>query len=285
MPLRVLVAESDEVIQQVMAGLVTSQAGWEACAPADGADAVSAISDLRPDIAILDIALLRPGNWEAARRILAAIPSQKFIVTGGADPSAVGRDVFNAGGLGYVLKANATSDLIAAIGSVREGRTFFTPRIAESLLQEYLKGEQDASVKRAPLSERERTALKFLAREAASAMGTELTRSRRVHPSAKYALVFLVVVVSAGLGWMNYHEVLEEKYPWIDRFLGRAKLKPMPSEVYKGGPEVRVWVDTKTGLYYCPGSPEYGRTARGKYVRQRSAQLDEFEPANRKGCD
>jgi DNA-binding NarL/FixJ family response regulator len=285
MPLRVLVAESDEVIQQVMAGLVASQAGWEPCAPADGADVISAISDLRPDVAVLDISLLRPDNWTAARRILASFPGQRFIVTGGADPATVGRDVFNAGGLGYVLKATATSDLVTAIKAVCDGRTFFTPRIAESLLQDYLKGEQDASVKHAALSERERMALKFLAREAASTMGTELARPRRVRPSTKYAIVFLIVVVTAGLGWMRYHDALEEKFPWIGLILGKTKLKAMPSEIYKGNPDVKVWIDMKTGLYYCPGSQEYGKTARGKYAKQRNAQLDEFEPANRKGCD
>lgn len=285
MPLRILVAESDEVIQQVMAGLVASQAGWEPCAPSHGADVVRAVSDLRPDVAVVDISLLRAENWAAARRILASFPSQQLIVTGGSDPSTVGRDVFNAGGLGYVLKANATSDLVTAIKSVRDGRTSFTPRIAESLLQDYLKGEQDASVKHAALSERERTALKFLAREAASAMGTEAARERRVHPATKYAFIFLVLVVSAGLGWMNYHETLEEKFPWIDQLLGRVHLKTMPSEVYKGNPDAKVWIDTKTGLYYCSGTPEYGKTSRGKYARQRNAQLDEFEPANRKGCD
>lgn len=285
MPLRVLVAESDEVIQQVMAGLVASQAGWEPCASSNGANVVDAISDLRPDVAVLDISLLRPENWEAARRILASFPGQRFIVTGGADPAVVGRDVFNAGGLGYVLKANATSDLVTAIKSVRDGRTFFTPRVAESLLQDYLKGEQDGNVKRAALSERERTALKFLAREAASSMGTEAARERRIRPATKYAFIFLVVVVSAGLGWVNYHEMLEEKFPWIDQLLGTVHLKPMPSEVYKGDPDVKVWIDTRTGLYFCPGAPEYGKTIRGKYAKQRNAQLDEFEPANRKGCD
>ena len=254
MPLRVLVAESDEVIQQVMAGLVASQAGWEPCASSHGADVVSAISDLRPDVAVVDITLLRPENWAAARRILASFPGQRFIVTGGADPSTVGRDVFNAGGLGYVLKANATSDLITAIKSVRDGRTFFTPRIAESLLQDYLKGEQDTSAKHAALSERERTALKFLAREAASTMGTERARARRMRPSLKYAFIFLILVVSAGLAWINYRDTLEEKFPWIDDLLGKAKLKAMPSEIYKGNPDVKVWIDTKTGLYYCPGA-------------------------------
>ena len=285
MPLRVFVADSDEVIQQVMAGLVASQSSWQSCAPLRETDLVTSLTELKPDVAVLDIALLRTQGWMPARQIAASFPGLKFIVTGGADPSVVGRDVFNAGGLGYVLKANATSDLIAAIKALQDGRTFFTPRIAESLLQEYLKGEQDATAKPAALSERERAALKFLAREAASTMGGEMTRERRIRPGAKYGILALILVVSAGLGWTNYHQVLEEKFPWIDQILMKPKLKEMPSEIYKGNPDAKVWIDTRSGLYYCKGEDVYGKTPHGKFAKQRNAQLDQFEPANRQGCD
>jgi putative methionine-R-sulfoxide reductase with GAF domain len=59
---------------------------------------------------------------------------------------------------------------------------------------------------------------------------------------------------------------------------------PEPPE-YKGNPEVQVWVDLQTALYYCPGSDLYGKTVKGKLTSQRDAQLDQFEPANRKPCD
>jgi putative methionine-R-sulfoxide reductase with GAF domain/ribosomal protein L37E len=65
--------------------------------------------------------------------------------------------------------------------------------------------------------------------------------------------------------------------------LGLAEA-PEPPE-YKGNPDTRVWVDLRTALYYCPGSDLYGKTEKGKLTSQRSAQLDQFEPAYRKACD
>jgi putative methionine-R-sulfoxide reductase with GAF domain len=65
--------------------------------------------------------------------------------------------------------------------------------------------------------------------------------------------------------------------------LGLAEA-PEPPE-YKGNPDTRVWVDLRTALYYCPGSDLYGKTDKGKLTSQRSAQLDQFEPAYRKACD
>jgi GAF domain-containing protein len=53
----------------------------------------------------------------------------------------------------------------------------------------------------------------------------------------------------------------------------------------KGNPEIQVWIDLHTALYYCPGADLYGKTARGRYTSQRDAQLDQFEPAYRKACE
>jgi putative methionine-R-sulfoxide reductase with GAF domain len=65
--------------------------------------------------------------------------------------------------------------------------------------------------------------------------------------------------------------------------LGLAEAPEVPE--YKGNPDTQVWVDLHTALYYCPGSDLYGKTAKGKLTSQRDAQLDQFEPADRKACD
>ncbi|HKS73782.1 MAG TPA: GAF domain-containing protein [Terriglobales bacterium] len=65
--------------------------------------------------------------------------------------------------------------------------------------------------------------------------------------------------------------------------LGLAVAPPAP--VYKGNPDVRVWEDERTALYYCPGSDLYGKTERGKFSTQRDAQIDQFEPAFRRACE
>jgi hypothetical protein len=65
--------------------------------------------------------------------------------------------------------------------------------------------------------------------------------------------------------------------------LGLAEPPPAPS--YSGNPNVPVWVDVHTALYYCPGADLYGKTPQGKIASQHDAQLDQFEPAFRKVCD
>lgn len=65
--------------------------------------------------------------------------------------------------------------------------------------------------------------------------------------------------------------------------LGLAEAPP-PAVSYAGNPEARVWVDTRTALYYCEGTGQYGKTPGGKFTSQRDAQQDQFEPAHRKPC-
>ena len=51
-----------------------------------------------------------------------------------------------------------------------------------------------------------------------------------------------------------------------------------------GNPDVKVWADLHTALYYCPGSKQYGHTSKGKYLTQKEAQDSAFEPALRIPC-
>jgi hypothetical protein len=65
--------------------------------------------------------------------------------------------------------------------------------------------------------------------------------------------------------------------------LGMADPPDPPED--KGNPSTQVWVDEKSGLYYCPNADSYGKTAKGKYEAQREAQFDQYEPADRRSCD
>jgi len=76
------------------------------------------------------------------------------------------------------------------------------------------------------------------------------------------------------------------KLSMLDQFLVNIGLaEPPPSPSNNGNPDIPVWVDIHTALYYCPGSDLYGKTAQGKIASQRDAQMDQFEPASRKVCE
>jgi len=48
------------------------------------------------------------------------------------------RDVLDAGARGYVLKTDASRDLVTAVNAVRSNKTFFTAKVAQMVLDGYL---------------------------------------------------------------------------------------------------------------------------------------------------
>jgi hypothetical protein len=56
------------------------------------------------------------------------------------------------------------------------------------------------------------------------------------------------------------------------------------SSATQGNPDGRVWVNTKTGVYHCPGTHWYGATKTGEYMKQSEAQQKGFRPAYHRPC-
>jgi len=72
---------------------------------------------------------------------------------------------------------------------------------------------------------------------------------------------------------------------WLQSAMVRLGLAhtAAPVPVY-GSPEIKVWMDAHTALYYCPGSDLYGKTAEGHFGSQSEAQQQHREPAAGLSC-
>ncbi len=53
----------------------------------------------------------------------------------------------------------------------------------------------------------------------------------------------------------------------------------------QGNPDVKVWVNTRSGVYHCPGTRWYGKTKQGEYMTQKQAQAKGYRPAYGKVCE
>ena len=51
-----------------------------------------------------------------------------------------------------------------------------------------------------------------------------------------------------------------------------------------GNPTVKVWVNTNSGVYHCPGTRWYGNTKSGRFMIQREAQSKGYRPAYGSVC-
>jgi putative methionine-R-sulfoxide reductase with GAF domain len=66
-----------------------------------------------------------------------------------------------------------------------------------------------------------------------------------------------------------------------------SKLLPVSEKAEppsNGDPNLKVWVDTRKGFYYCPGDEQYGRTGKGSFMTQKEAESNYYIPALIKPC-
>lgn len=165
--LRILVADDHEIVRRGLVALLKTRAGWEVCGEAhDGREAVEKAKELKPDIVILDIGMPNLNGLEAARQMLHHNPRTKVLILTITDADELVRAVLDAGALGFVLKSDATRDLISAVEALQSNKTFFTSRVSEMVLGGYLGrgvSAADHSESLPALTPREREVVQLLA--------------------------------------------------------------------------------------------------------------------------
>ena len=163
--LRILVADDHEVARQGIRSLLESHPGWEVCAEAkDGREAVEGAGKYRPDVLLLDIGMPNLNGLDAARQILATYPDARILILTIHDSEQVVREVLAAGAKGFLLKSDAGRDLLAAVEALQHRRTFFTPKVAQMMLDGYLRPHEETDPSgQCVLTPREREVIQLVA--------------------------------------------------------------------------------------------------------------------------
>ncbi len=151
-PLRLFLADDHEIVRFGLRNLLESQFGWSVVGEAsDGKEAVEKVLLLEPDVTLLDISMPLLNGLEAAREILGQGSRTKILILSVHDSADVMQHVLDSGARGYVLKSDAMRDLIAAVAAVRSNKTFFTPKIAQAVLDRHLRRMDDQAKHRPTL--------------------------------------------------------------------------------------------------------------------------------------
>ncbi len=94
------------------------------CEASDGSEAVQKAEELRPDLILLDIGLPKLNGLEAARQIRKLAPESKILFLTQESSADVVQEALSLGALGYVVKAHAGTELLAAVQAVLQGKQF-----------------------------------------------------------------------------------------------------------------------------------------------------------------
>jgi DNA-binding NarL/FixJ family response regulator len=119
--------------------LLEAQPGWQVCGEAvTGREAVQKVTQLKPDLVVLDITMPDLNGLEALRQIVKLAPRTQVLVLTVHESDEIVNRVLAAGARGYLLKTDAGRDLVAAVEALSQRKSFFTPRVAERVLEGYL---------------------------------------------------------------------------------------------------------------------------------------------------
>jgi len=164
--IRVLLADDHALVRRGLHYLLERTSGIQVAGEAsDGREAVRLAEELRPDIVIMDIGMPNLNGIEATAQIVKKNPAIGVIILSmHADETYLVR-ALSAGAKGYLLKDSAENDLIHAVHTVHAGKPFFSPSIAQTLLEDYMRRLQQQSLQDSYdlLTDREKEILQLLA--------------------------------------------------------------------------------------------------------------------------
>jgi len=165
MKITVLLADDHAIMRDGLRALLNMQPDIEVIADtADGREAVGQAVSLKPDVAVIDIAMPELNGIEATTQIRTACPETEVVILSMHATSEHIYRALQAGARGYLLKESAGSEVIEAVRTVHSGWRYLSQKIADLVLDDYM-AQRESAEAQSPLerlTDREREVLQLV---------------------------------------------------------------------------------------------------------------------------
>lgn len=139
--IRVLLVDDHPVLRRGLAQLINQESDMMVCGEAEEATkAFEAVGTLNPDVAVVDISLKRGNGIELVKNVKARFPTLAMLVLSMHDETLYAERALRAGALGYIMKEEATEQVLVAIRRVVNGEIFLSERMKSRMLQQLASG-------------------------------------------------------------------------------------------------------------------------------------------------
>jgi DNA-binding NarL/FixJ family response regulator len=136
--LRVLLVDDHALVRQGLKALLESSGMCVVGEAKDGQDAVQKAVELSPDVVVIDLTMPGMNGTEAIPRIRQRLATVKVVVLTANDAPEYVRAALVAGANGYVLKEDSHEDLVSAINTTVDGKTFLSPGVCGDVVSGFL---------------------------------------------------------------------------------------------------------------------------------------------------
>src|SRR6266850_8470094 len=160
MPNRILLADDHAIVRQGLKALLEREGFVVVAEAGDGQEALRHARARCPDVAVLDFSMPLLNGLDAAREILHACPRAKAILLTMHTDDHYILEAVRAGIKGYVVKTQASADLVRAIHEVLKGMMYLSPGMSQAVVEAYL---AKSEIPPDPLTPREREVLQLVA--------------------------------------------------------------------------------------------------------------------------
>jgi len=136
--IRILIADDHAFVREGTRRILEQEPDLEVVAEAgDGEEAVGLVLDLKPDVALIDVAMPKLDCIEATRRIKALYPAVAVLVLSAYDDDQFVFGLLEAGAAGYMLKSVRGHEIVEAIRAVHAGESVLHPLVARKVLNRF----------------------------------------------------------------------------------------------------------------------------------------------------
>ncbi len=164
--LRVILADDHHLVRQGIRSLLEKADDIEIIAEAEnGQEAVNLVSNLVPDVLVMDIAMPRLNGIQAAEQIHGLNVVTRVVILSMHSDETLVRQALRIGVKGYLLKRSVTEELLLAIRAAGRGEIYLSPAISQLLMTDFVAGQPKSDEVDAfsRLSPREREVLQLIA--------------------------------------------------------------------------------------------------------------------------
>lgn len=156
--LRVFLVDDHPLVREWLGSLLRLQPDFEICGEAgDPIEALSAMNAQPPDVAVVDLSLKRGSGLDLIKDLRLHVPATRILVLSMHEEIGDIERALRAGALGYVMKRESTSQIVAAIRQVHSGRLYADPAVLSTLAERSVTRSHEtvAATPESALSDRE----------------------------------------------------------------------------------------------------------------------------------
>ncbi len=209
---RVLVVEDHPIVRQGLVELIEHEPDLSVFGvAANGPEALQALADEQPDIAIVDLSLQDTSGTELIKDIKARYPQLPVLVLSMHDEALYAERVLRAGARGYIMKEEATERVMTAVRTVLRGEVYLSEKMSARILRKLV--DRPLSTGTSPaecLSDRELQVFELIGR----GMGTrqvaetlhlsvKTIETHREHIKAKLHVANSTKLLQCATQWVN----------------------------------------------------------------------------------